>query len=204
MLIKEPKRHPVRHSDRLKGPVLLIRPGSTEFDNQGRIKGSLDMPMSDEGFRQVELISDAVASFRPRLIFTAPCESAVQTAQMLSQVAGSKVKVVDGFRNVDHGLWHGKLIEELRRNHPKLYKRGQETPEEICPPGGESFLDAKSRVEKDLQRVIKKAGGQLVAFVVPDPMAQIVYQSLSGHRWTGLWDVETDTADWQLIEPAGN
>lgn len=34
----------------LKSPtiarVLLIRPGATEFDDQGRIKGSLDMPLS--------------------------------------------------------------------------------------------------------------------------------------------------------------
>lgn len=202
MLINEPMRNPVRSSSIWKGPVLLIRPGSTEFDNQGRIKGSLDMPMSEEGFRQVDLISEAVVSFRPRVIYTAPCESALQTAQMLSRVAGSKVKVIDAFRNVDHGLWHGKLIEELRRNHPKLYKRGQETPEEICPPGGESFRDAKVRIEKDLQKVIKKAGGQLVAIVIPDPMAQIVYHILSGQRWSGLWDAETDTADWQLIEPA--
>ena len=192
MLLKAPTR----------SPVLLIRPGSTEFDNQGRIKGSLDMPMSDEGYRQVELISQAISDFRPRVIYTAPCESAMQTASMLAEVPNSKVKIVDAFRNVDHGLWHGKLIEELRRNHPKLYKRGQETPEEICPPGGESFHDAKLRIEKAVSKVIRKAGGELVAFVIPDPLAQIVHHVLSGVPWSGLWDAETDTADWQLIEPA--
>ena len=29
--------------------VLLIRPGATDFDDQGRIKGTLDMPMSERG-----------------------------------------------------------------------------------------------------------------------------------------------------------
>ena len=29
--------------------VLLIRPGSTTFDHEGRIKGSLDIPLSVEG-----------------------------------------------------------------------------------------------------------------------------------------------------------
>lgn len=184
-----------------RSPVLLIRPGSTEFDEQGRIKGSLDMPMSDKGHRQVELICDDISDFRPSVIYTAPCESAMQTAQMLAQKAGSKVKTVDAFRNVDHGLWHGKLLDELRRNHPKLYKRGQEMPEDICPPGGESLYNAKLRIEKAINKVIKKSGSQLVAFVIPDPMAQIVHHILSGQPWSKLWDAETDTADWQLIEP---
>jgi broad specificity phosphatase PhoE len=192
MLLKVPAR----------SPVLLIRPGSTEFDEQGRIKGSLDMPMSDQGHRQVESISGAISDFRPRVIYSAPCESAMQTAQKLAEGPGSKVKVVDAFRNVDHGLWHGKLIDELRRNHPKLYKRGLDTPEEICPPGGESFHDAKLRIEKAVNKVIKKASGQLVAIVIPDPLAQIVHHVLSGQQWSGLWDAETDAADWRLIEPS--
>ena len=182
-------------------PVLLIRPGSTEFDEQGRIKGSLDMPMSEEGHRQVEAITEAIASFHPKVIYTAPCESARQTAEILAQSHGAKVKVVDAFRNVDHGLWHGKLIDELKRNNPKLYKRGIESPDEICPPGGESFADAKVRIEKAVRKVMKKASGQLVAIVVPDPLAQIVQTLLSGEPWSGLWKVETDTAHWNLIEP---
>ncbi len=36
------------------GRVLLIRPGATDFDDQGRIKGSLDMPMSERGRQQVD------------------------------------------------------------------------------------------------------------------------------------------------------
>lgn len=184
-----------------RSPVLLIRPGSTDFDEQGRIKGSLDMPMSDKGHQQVELICDEISGFRPSIIYAAPCESAVQTAEALATRSGSKIKVIDAFRNVDHGLWHGKLLDELRRNHPKLYKRGQETPEEICPPGGESLFDAKLRIEKAVNKVIKKSGSQLVAFVIPDPLAQIVHHLLSGQQWSKLWDAETDRADWQLIEP---
>ncbi|KAA1261792.1 Phosphoserine phosphatase 1 [Rubripirellula obstinata] len=184
-----------------RSPVLLIRPGSTDFDEQGRIKGSLDMPMSENGHQQVELICDEISDFRPSILYSAPCESAIQTAETLASRSGSKIKIIDAFRNVDHGLWHGKLLDELRRNHPKLYKRGQETPEEICPPGGESLFDAKLRIEKAVNKVIKKSGSQLVAFVIPDPLAQIVHHLLSGQQWSKLWDAETDRADWQLIEP---
>lgn len=182
-------------------PVLLIRPGSTDFDEQGRIKGSLDMPLSEEGHRQVESMTGIVRDFKPKIIYTAPCESAIQTADRLAKVQRSKVKVIDSLKNVDHGLWHGKLIDELKRNNPKLYRRGQESPDEICPPGGESFLDARLRIEKAVSKLLKKSGGQLIAIVVPDPLAQIVQNVLSGEDHFDLWQAERDSARWNLIEP---
>ena len=43
--------------------VLLIRPGATDFDDQGRIKGSLDMPMSERGREQVNSLTEQLAQF---------------------------------------------------------------------------------------------------------------------------------------------
>ena len=36
--------------------ILLVRPGSTDFDEQGRIKGTLDIPLSEAGSLQVTRI----------------------------------------------------------------------------------------------------------------------------------------------------
>ena len=33
--------------------ILIIRPGATDFDEQGRIKGTLDLPLSEGGSDQV-------------------------------------------------------------------------------------------------------------------------------------------------------
>ncbi|QDT06191.1 Phosphoserine phosphatase 1 [Rubripirellula lacrimiformis] len=189
----------------LKSPaisrVLLVRPGATEFDDQGRIKGSMDMPMSETGRRQAETLADQISHFRCRTIHTAPCESARETAEMLAEGRGAKVKVIEAFRNLDHGLWHGKLIDELKRNHPKLYRRGQESPWDICPPGGESIGDAQVRVVKAVRKLLKKNHDELITIVIPDPMAWIVQNLLSGETLSNLWKAETDSAKWDLIEP---
>ncbi len=159
------------------------------------------MPLSERGMNQAEILADETSEFRLRTIYTSPCESARQTAAIMASRSGAKVKVVDSFRNLDHGLWHGKLIDELRRNHPKLYRRGQETPWDICPPGGESIRDAQNRVTKAIAKVIKKSGESLVAIVIPDPMAWIVQNVLSGDELSNLWQAETDSARWDLIDP---
>lgn len=185
--------------------ILLIRPGATEFDEQGRMKGSLDMPLSGLGSQQASSLAREVASFRIRSIFSAPCESARETAKLIAdeqRTAGNetKVKVIEPFRNLDHGLWHGKLIEEVKRNHPKVYRLGAEHPEDLCPPGGESITDAKQRVTKALRKCIKRGKDGIVAFVIPDPLATLVECGLSGKELPNVWKNETDQASWSIIE----
>ncbi len=180
--------------------VLLVRPGATEFDEQGRIKGSLDIPMSKLGHQQADSLAQELAPTHVKTIYVSPCESARETALRLAEGRGVKVKVVDAFRNIDHGLWHGKLIDELRRNHPKLYRQGQQAPDELCPPGGETIRDAKARVIKAVRKIVRKNRDQVVALVVPDPMAAVVQSVLRGVATPDLWESETDSGRWQLIE----
>ncbi len=182
--------------------VLLVRPGSTEFDEQGRIKGSLDMPLSELGQRQAAAVALELSSVRVGTIYTAPCESARQTAMEIARGRDVRVKVIDCFRNIDHGLWHGKLIDEVRRNQPRVYRTGQESPGEICPPGGEAICDAKNRVAKALRKVLKKGRDEAVALIIPDPLAMVVQCAISGESLQDLWKFETDHGRWQLMEAA--
>lgn len=186
--------------------VLLVRPGATEFDDQGRIKGSLDMPLSERGRSQVGSLAEQLADIPLKAIYTAPSESARETAERLAKGRGERgrditVKVVDAFRNIDHGLWHGKLIDELKRNNPRVYRQGQDCPTDICPPDGESIRDAKARVIKAVRKVIRKSGSdETIGIVIPDPMAWVVESLLTGAELSDLWTAETDSASWDLID----
>ena len=180
--------------------VLLIRPGATEFDVQGRIKGSLDMPLSSAGHQQAETMAAELAEVNLKCIYTSPCESARQTSECLAEGRHAKIRVVECLRNVDHGLWHGKLIEEVRRNHPKVYRQGLESPGTVCPPGGETMPHAQARVSRFLQKVVRKHRDELIAIIAPDPLALLIHGLLSGEELqSDLWTSETDAADWQLI-----
>ncbi|MFG0288913.1 MAG: histidine phosphatase family protein [Rhodopirellula sp. JB044] len=182
--------------------VILIRPGATAFDEQGRMKGSLDMPLCERGREQVENLAEELAGIRLNAIYHAPCESAGETAAVLVEGRDLRPKMIEGFRNIDHGLWHGKLIDEIRRNQPRLYRSAAENPETICPPGGESMDEASSRVMKAINRILRKSRNQVIAFVIPDPMASLVAAHLNHEAMPGIWKVETDAGSWQLIDAA--
>ncbi len=185
--------------------VLLVRPGATDFDNQGRMKGSLDMPLSDVGDAQVDALANDLAAQRVRTVFCAPCESARETARRIAdrqRAAGcdTKVKVIDGLRNLDHGLWHGKLVDEVKRNHPRVYRMGSDRPEDFCPPEGESVSAAKARAIKAVKKCLKKGRDDLIALVIPEPLASIVEALLRDTELGSLWKNETDSARWSMIE----
>ena len=179
--------------------VLLIRPGATTFDEDGRIKGSLDIPLSPKGIQQAEAAAKSFSGMKLDCLYVAPCESAQDTARFITRRTGWKQKTLDCLLNVDHGLWQGKLVEEVRRLQPRVYRQFQENPESVCPPGGETLSAASARVEHVLGKLKRKHDGHRIGLVVPEPMASIVRCHFLGGTIEDMWKSETDAGTWDLL-----
>ncbi len=150
----------------------LIRPGQTDFDQQDRILGTLDLPLNAHGESQVNEIVDALRHLLIKQIFTSPAGPALATATAVGDALGISVKEVDQLSNVDQGLWQGLCVDEIKRKQPKIYKLWRENPESVCPPEGESCVEAFERAQKALRKPMKR--GSNFAVVASEPMATIV------------------------------
>jgi len=182
--------------------ILLVRPGSTDFDEQGRIKGTLDIPMSEAGSLQVTRIVQELRETKIDQVYTSPCRCAEQTAAILAGDHRLKVKKLTELQNLDHGLWHGKLIDEVRHSHPKVYRQLQEHPETVCPPEGEPLGVAFDRVKAALERLLKKHRAGIIALVVPEPLFALVRSLLEEAEVGDLWKAECEEGGWCSIEVA--
>lgn len=152
--------------------VILVRPGCTEFDEQQRIQGTLDLPLTAQGDEQVHRTITELSQVPLDLICTSPCEPARSCAERIGVALAVPVKELDGLQNLDQGLWQGLPIEDIRRKHPRVFKQWQESPETICPPEGEMLRDVVCRVKKSLEKPLRKY--QHVAIIVPEPLASVV------------------------------
>lgn len=180
--------------------VVVVRPGSTVFDDEDRIKGSLDMPLSPSGQEQVHRIASEMAKFPIAFIYSAPCESAQSTAREIAEQTKSRWKICDCFRNLDHGLWQGKLVDDLKRQQPRLFKQLQENPRAFNPPGGETIAEAEARVEKMLSKLCKKHSDETIAIVVSEPLATLVANKLKDTELQDVWKSEQDDGKWEIID----
>ena len=180
--------------------VVVVRPGSTLFDEQDRIKGSLDMPLSASGIEQVHRVAMEISKLPITTVYCGPCESAQSTAREIAEQTRAKWKVCDCFRNLDHGLWQGKLIDELKRQQPRLFKQLQENPRSFCPPGGETVAEAEARVEKLIAKLCRKHSNETIAVVIPEPLASLIAAKLKETDLGDLWKSECDNGSWEMID----
>src|SRR5215211_7445193 len=96
--------------------ILLIHSGITEFDSQGRIQGTLDVPLCEEGRRQAEAMAEELAARSAPVdaLYAGPCLSAQQTAEILGEKLDLKPKTLKRLHNLDQGLWQGLLFDEVK------------------------------------------------------------------------------------------
>jgi broad specificity phosphatase PhoE len=154
--------------------VLFIRRPATELDDQDRICGSLDLPLSDEGLRQADRLAELLSDTELTCIVAAAGNADQQAAKVIG--AGRKIKVrsESSWQNLDHGLWHGCCIEELKTTHPRYYRQWQEHPESIAPPSGETTSELLERIKPAFCKLMKKRAGESIAIIAPDPLLTVL------------------------------
>ena len=180
--------------------IILIRPGSTDFDQQGRITGTLDIPLNQRGNDQAQQTAAEIADQNVECVYCSPCQSAQETAHVLAKEWRVKVKTLRKLPNLDHGLWQGKLIDELKEKQRKVYRQWREQPETVCPPEGEMLNSAQHRVKTVLDKLIKKYKHEVVALVAPEPLTTIVGRYLEQSQLGDLWECECECGSWKSID----
>ncbi len=180
--------------------IVLIRPAATEYDEQGRILGTLDIPLSEQGERDVSRIIDEIRPLAINAIYTGPCQSACQTATAIAEALDVKLRKIESLRNIDHGLWQGMLIEDVKRKQPRVFRQWQEQPGIICPPEGEMLSEARQRVQAALTKILKKYKEGTVAFVIPDPLAGVVQGELLQREIVDFWKTRSACGKWEIID----
>ncbi len=184
--------------------VLLIRPGSTTFDEEGRIKGAMDIPLSPRGEDQARSLAESLSGTKIDCLYVGPCESASQSAAFIRAKNPCKQKVLDCMRNWNHGLWQGKLVADVKRCQPKVYRQFQEHPADVCPPEGETVHDALQRITGTIDRLRRKHKNGRIGLLVPQPMAAVVRFALIGGSLGDLWQAELDFGTYEILQVDGS
>jgi probable phosphoglycerate mutase len=134
--------------------VAFVRHGSTAWNEQGRMQGRRDIPLSERGRAEVrawrlpaDLADPATAA--PDW-YASPLRRAVETAEILS---GATPREEPALIEMDWGDWEGFGLDELRRRFGDAFARSEAAGLDFRPPGGESPRDVRNRVARWLREV---------------------------------------------------
>jgi len=98
--------------------LTLVRHGTTEWIEQGRLHGILDAPLSARGRQESELAATALAAMHFDALYTSPLGRARETAATIGRSIGLDPVPVEGLREMDFGWLEGGRLFNFTRDNP--------------------------------------------------------------------------------------
>lgn len=129
--------------------LLLLRHGRTSETTEARLKGRLDVPLSDAGRAEVACWR-LPAPFKRARWFTSPLARARETAALL----GVAADVDDRLIEMDWGRWEGRTLEDLRAEDPEGLAANEARGLDFRPAGGESPRAVQDRLRPWLAEAV--------------------------------------------------
>lgn len=172
--------------------LILIRAGASDYDEQGRIRGTLSMPLSPAGVADARHAAALAAASSPAVLYASTDACATETAGIVGAVCGLTPKRIANLTNLNQGLWQGMLVEEIRTKQPRLHRQWRDNPWSVAPPEGELLEEVCLRVEAALETLVRRHPAGRVAMVVPQPLDRVVRWIVAGESMGDLWGGEPE------------
>jgi probable phosphoglycerate mutase len=179
--------------------LVLIRPGSTDYDVQERILGSLDIPLNEQGSAEVAATVEQLRDKGIEIIYTPVSQPSLQTADVIAKALQIKRKKIERLENLNQGLWQGMLVEDVRHKQPKVYRQWQEQPENVCPPEGEMLGQADDRVRTAIVRLLKRRKEGVIGLVLPEPLLSLARRFITRGVLGDLWKAPNGHGRFEIL-----
>lgn len=133
--------------------IVLVRHGETVWAHENRYAGVTDIPLTDTGRRQAELLATWAADARLDAVYASPLRRALGTAGMSAQRAGLEVRVDPRLRELDFGEGEGLTRGEMAEHFPDALDLFHSDPVAHHLPAGEPPSAAAERFRQALRDV---------------------------------------------------
>jgi broad specificity phosphatase PhoE len=179
--------------------LFIIRHAESEWNPIGRYQGLLDPGLSERGLKQAELLGRALEKEKIDVIYSSPLRRTYQTAQEIAKRHGLEFVEDKRIIEIDHGVWSGMLVEEVKERFPEDFRRWLEEPHRVKFEGGESLEDVFKRVKDFVEFLREKHWGQTVAIVSHTVPIRAMLCALLNIDLSKFWAFGCDNASYSLV-----
>ena len=128
------------------GRLLLVRHGETVWNAEGRLQGTEDISLSEEGRRQARLIGDRLADTSIDVAYSSDQSRAHETAQHILEGRDVVLNPIPELRERGHGLFEGLTVRERKERYPEMFAESLVKNLDFAPTGGETFRGTNRRM----------------------------------------------------------
>jgi broad specificity phosphatase PhoE len=151
--------------------VVVVRHGETEWTRTKRHTGRTDVPLTDTGRRQGEVLGHRLAGRSFALVLSSPRQRCHETCRLAG--FGDAADVSEDLVEWDYGALEGRTTEDIRAERPgwSVWREGA--------PGGETAAQVGARADVVIERLRRVEGDALV-------FSHGHFLRVLAARWVGL------------------
>ena len=125
--------------------VVLVRHGETEWSRAGKHTGRTDVPLTETGRRQAQIVGAELQRRRFAAVWTSPLSRAAETCRLagFGEVAVRRDELMEW----DYGEYEGRTTPEIRGERPGWTLWGDGVP------GGETADEVGARADRVLEEL---------------------------------------------------
>jgi len=196
--------------------LYLVRHGVTVGGEQRRYKGSIDVPLSEEGWAQAEKSAEFIRGDIQRrtekahqddrtpsqlsAVYASPLSRAFRTAEAICAPLGMHPVVYPDLRERHFGVWEGMTFSEIKEQYPEEFSAWAHNPLDHAPTGGETTREVESRCIRALNDLLERHKGQSLILVAHGGVNRVILCNIMGLPLEHIFRIEQDNAAVNIIE----
>lgn len=160
--------------------VILIRHGQTEWNQQRRMQGHSNSPLTAQGLRQAQLLGQRLAQMEFDALYCSDSGRAQQTAQCVAEATGHTIRTDPGLRERNFGVFEGLTREEMEARYPDDYARFKSRDVDFAMPRGESGVAFRQRAVECMNAILERHPQQQIVVVTHGLVLDVFYRLAMG------------------------
>lgn len=179
------------------GKLYFTRHGETDWNNEMKIQGRIDIPLNEKGIAQAKELAEKLEDTHLDLIICSPLTRARQTAEIVNEhhrlpIETDKRILEEFYGDFEGAPRSGNAYHNQRRSFFKRY------------PNGEGYLDVCARVYSFLDELYEKHKDEDVLVIAHGGMSRLVnsyFMDMENDEFTvyGLANCELKIYSWDEI-----
>ena len=161
----------------------LIRHAQTVWNQEKRIQGRSDTPLTAQGASLAEAWGRRLAAYRWDRMIVSTSGRALKTAELINISLRIPMMEDSRLQEQDWGEWTGKTVAQLVKDRSVHLSEHVSAGWRFCPPSGEDRNEVWKRSQHALKKAAEKWPGKRILVVTHEGVIKCLIYRLNGRRF---------------------
>ncbi len=180
--------------------LILVRHGETAGRSSIRFYGKTDIPLSDEGIKQMESVGDCLDGELFHMAFSSPLSRSYEGAKIIQGDRNIEIYKIEEFIEINFGRWEGLTLEEIKDRDEELFYEWRRNVWNFDYPEGDKRKDFIERVRRGVDRVLEIAEEGSILLVLHKGILRVILNYLLDNSEDPSFTFEADLGSIHELE----